>query len=577
MLRFNGSCTAITGATSDLNTGDDMADDTPQRPYRSNLPPTRGPAASIAAPAAAGSDPLAELARLIGQNDPFSEFGNEAGRRPAAANANANAANNVPRQHEAALDWPPQGQSHGQGQGQPQGRAIPRDLPPVPPRTGYGARMPEPAVSPSVDSQAYGAGGFDRPPFGENLYPAGGPQRHDIPGYAPPAPGYPPQAPGYAPQAYGVPGYQSPLGGEFDHPPDAFGADYGQDPYRQNQDPHQDPRFGSFGHEDEDYYDDTPSGGRRIGIIAIAGIFALAVIGTAGAFGYRAIFGSTASSGPPPVIKADTAPIKIVPASTSREDNKLASLRANDNGQGERLVSREEQPVAVTTAKPANIVFPQDAAQGQGQIQNNPAQLGSGIVGGDPKRIHTLVIRPDQVDSASAGGATVDASPMQSMAPQQAAPQPRVTNIAPARSAAPPPRQAVETAPRPTVARAAPEPAGNAPLSLSPTASVSRRAPQRTAAASPPARLAPETAGGGYAVQVTARRNESDAKAAFRSLQSKYPDQLGRRQPMFKRVDLGAKGVYYRAMVGPFGSSAEANEVCSSLKAAGGACIVQKN
>ena len=37
---------------------------------------------SAGASAGSGSDPLAELARLIGQNDPFSEFGRDGARRP---------------------------------------------------------------------------------------------------------------------------------------------------------------------------------------------------------------------------------------------------------------------------------------------------------------------------------------------------------------------------------------------------------------------------------------------------------------------------------------------------------------
>ena len=53
-----------------------------------------------------------------------------------------------------------------------------------------------------------------------------------------------------------------------------------------------------------------------MGVMAIAGVFALALIGTAGAFGYRALFGSSGSPQPPPVIKADTAPSKIVPAAS---------------------------------------------------------------------------------------------------------------------------------------------------------------------------------------------------------------------------------------------------------------------
>ena len=46
---------------------------------------------------------------------------------------------------------------------------------------------------------------------------------------------------------------------------------------------------------------------------------------------------------------------------------------------------------------------------------------------------------------------------------------------------------------------------------------------------------------------------------------------------MIHQVELGAKGIYFRAMVGPFASANEASTLCSSLKAAGGKCIVQRN
>ncbi len=84
-------------------------------------------------------------------------------------------------------------------------------------------------------------------------------------------------------------------------------------------------------------------------------------------------------------------------------------------------------------------------------------------------------------------------------------------------------------------------------------------------------------AGGGYAVQVTSQRSEAEAQSAFRALQAKYPGQLGGHRPIVRRADLGAKGVYYRALVGPFASAEQAAETCSSLKAAGGTCIVQRN
>jgi hypothetical protein len=52
---------------------------------------------------------------------------------------------------------------------------------------------------------------------------------------------------------------------------------------------------------------------------------------------------------------------------------------------------------------------------------------------------------------------------------------------------------------------------------------------------------------------------------------------LGSRSALVKRADLGAKGVYYRAMVGPFGSSEEASRFCGNLKSAGGQCVIQRN
>jgi cell division septation protein DedD len=83
--------------------------------------------------------------------------------------------------------------------------------------------------------------------------------------------------------------------------------------------------------------------------------------------------------------------------------------------------------------------------------------------------------------------------------------------------------------------------------------------------------------GGSYVVQVSSQRNEADAQASYKALQGKFPSVLGSRAPLIKRADLGDKGVYYRAMVGPFGSSEEAAQLCGSLKTAGGQCVVQKN
>ncbi|MEJ2625538.1 MAG: SPOR domain-containing protein, partial [Pseudolabrys sp.] len=166
-----------------------------------------------------------------------------------------------------------------------------------------------------------------------------------------------------------------------------------------------------------------------------------------------------------------------------------------------------------------------------------------------------------------------------------AAPQPAqpLAPAAPAsRQPAPAPRRAVthRATPQPTH-RVASAPPSNAPLSLNPNAPLP--APAATRVARAPTSLAPAgsprpvtSASGGYAVQVSSRHNRADAQAALSRVQNRYASVVGGQQVMIRRVDLAGKGVYYRAMIGPFGSSAEASRLCSQLKAAGGSCFVQK-
>ena len=76
---------------------------------------------------------------------------------------------------------------------------------------------------------------------------------------------------------------------------------------------------------------------------------------------------------------------------------------------------------------------------------------------------------------------------------------------------------------------------------------------------------------------VSSKLSEIDAKTSYRALQDKFPAVLGSRSPMIKRADLGDKGVYYRALIGPFGTADEASQFCGNLKSAGGRCVVQRN
>jgi SPOR domain len=480
-----------------------MANDQFQRPYRGNEPPVRGAAKTP------GSDPLAELARLIGQTDPFGEFGRERATAPQPAG--------TPYTAQAGVD--------------------PRA--PLPSQR-FGDNGYYTARSAPNDQQSDAAQDYNGQSYGRQLY-GGTPSTTDDELYQADREtrGYPPNQADYA---------------------------YEQDAH----------------HFEEEYYDDIPTPRRRLGIMAIVGVLALAVIGTAGAFGYRALFGSSSSSQPPPVIKAETGPNKIVPAMTGKDtqSNKLIIDRLNERVQSEKLVSREEQPLD----KPATVVLSQAAPQ---------STLGSGVIGSEPKKIRTIAIHPDQPVMADA---TPPGAALAVPASAGAAATPATSPSAPAARAAGTviPDAEQDVAPSPPARAAAPvrsaAPASNsgAPLSLNPDAPPAARAPaapSRTASVAAPAPMAPApsaaasgNAGGpGSYVQVSSQRSEAEAQAAFRSLQAKYPNQLGGRQPLIHRVDLGAKGTYYRTMVGPFANASEAGELCSSLKAAGGQCLIQRN
>jgi hypothetical protein len=483
-----------------------MADDQTQRTYRASEPPVRGQAK------APRNDPLAELARLIGQTDPFGEYGRTPGRPTTPP----------PAEYP---DWSDQPARPSYGE-----------------PGGLDARQPA-STQRSYDERFHAGRAAQVEPSTQQLASD-------------------------ASQNYGRQSYGSAPGEDFYQSQDdaryaANQGEYQQDAYEQDA--------AQYG--EEEYYEDAPPSRRRFAVMAIAGVCALAVVGTAGAFGYRALFGSSTANPPPPVIKADAGPTKIVPAAAGKDaqSSKLITERVNERGQSEKLVSREEQPID----KPATVVLSPAVQQ---------SALGSGVVGSEPKKVRTIAIRPDQPGDAMPQGVTAVAAAPPNRSPAQAPraaapaqrpsadnsisePEPSANSVAPARGA-PPVRQ--ET------------PAPNGPLSLSPEGSPARtqeRAqPSQTAAVPPQAAPATSSSpGSGNFVQVSSQRSEGEAQAAYRSLQAKYPNQLNGRELSIQKADLGAKGTYYRAMIGPFASANEASEWCSSLKAAGGQCLVPRN
>lgn len=588
-----------------------MADDNSAR-YRSTDPSGRGPAPATP-PAAPASDPLAELARLIGRNDPFSEYGREA--RPAAQpappapDADARYGGNAAASYGSSLPPPQFG-------GEP---AQPYASEPAPPRYASEPVLPRFGAEPA---QPYGHDAApryaaDHPPrtYDEQSshdnwpgLPAPPVYPSNDPFALPSSPPYLPRtAPHYDHQGYASPPYADPHGRlpTDSYQPEHGGFDaagYPAAPDQQSLDrqgyapplyPHEPEAGGMPAPHDDEFYDDEPRGGRRKGLLTVVAVLGLAVIGTAGAFGYRSLFGGAGSSGPPPVIRASGEPSKVAPppAVADQSASKFSYDRFGDAGKDEQVVRREEKPVDLSKAAPPRTVFP------GAPVANSPSTKPAGTTTtaanppsaiGEPRRVRTVPIRPDQGGDAAAAAPVQQ--PLSSAPPRQA--NAAASGAAPAPDDSPAARAAASRASSRTALRSAPPaaPAANAPLSLSPDASNNALPPPAAQdnfpppprpSAPPPARVASApaaraaAAGGSYLVQVSSQRSEADAENAYRGLQSKYSSVLGGHPHQVRRADLGTKGVYYRTMVGPFASREEAVQVCSSLKQAGGDCVVQ--
>ena len=307
---------------------------------------------------------------------------------------------------------------------------------------------------------------------------------------------------------------------------------------------------------------------RRGGMITVAVVLALAVVGTGGAFAYRTYVGSP-RSGEPPIIKADTSPTKIVPAPADAA-GKVPDRMATGDGT-EKIVPREEAPVDVNanTKSGPRMVFPplnQNA---------NP-----------PSAAQRCAERP-AASRRRQWHACRTTSRARSRPSRFVATRPTAPRLRPRRRAAPR-RRSRQPRAQPPRRRDPGRPRRQLPM-LPPTRRCRcRRRPTRSRAAA--ARPGGDQRAGSRTAPAPPRRRRRISGAGLLAEErgrraGVLPGPAGqvpgacwdRARRVIKRADLGDKGVYYRAMVGPFGSSDEASQLCGSLKTAGGQCVIQRN
>lgn len=459
----------------------------------------------------------------------------------------------------------------------------------------YEPYLPEPDPYPASQGQPYpGHHGLDQHGYAAGGYPA---QQYHQPGaqHQVPQPGYPPYSPmphhggwpeGEQPaRGYGNDGRQPLPHAGYDPLARAPGEAYEQayDPLRTQppayngqvpggypgyQDPY-DPAGGQ-GRHGEDIAEEVEPEGRRgpRAVVIVGALLGAIALGGGLAYGYKTLSGG-ASRDKPPVIRAETRPAKAKPSEPggrqiAHTDKKFLNRLTDE--QGRATTGLPPVPVSIKPAEPE-------------------AQAADDAGEGKPRKVQTLVVGRDGSILTSAP------APRAAPPPVNSVPGMLVEGLSPPaqRSATePPPSRDVSepavTPPQPGPPRAAPRLA-SAPraaepeLRYDPTAATPappraapRRPQTREAVASPPApgaTGAPAKGGSGYVAVLASRKSRMEALQAFADMQQKYSAVLQSRTPDVQEANLGAKGLWYRVVIGPRGSRADANAVCAALKSKG--------
>lgn len=365
-------------------------------------------------------------------------------------------------------------------------------------------------------------------------------------------------------QYYEEDSYDSTHGAQYE-------AEYAEDDYQ--------PEYADEG------YDDAP---RRKSRWLLAGVMAsigVVVLGVASLYGYRVLFGRH-HTGTPPTIRSGDAPNKVVPSASqaSKEvtGQKQIYDRVGSQPGTERVVSREEQPADLAADHKSTRVVTQPVEGSAGPRSGGsvsafaapPAQAAHASVlnppsprinhaAGEPRRVHTVTVRAD---------GTVVPNTRHSVSTRPVAAPLALNPNAHAEARDVATRQPPPTPERAPAAVRSVVPAQTQTPNNSPWAGVRQPAPAPRAQ-----QVSNYVPAGSYVVQVSSQKSEADAQASWQKLQAKYTNVLGNQQVSFKRVDLGDRGTFYRAMVGPFASRDQAYEMCQKLKTAGGECVVQRN
>ncbi len=344
----------------------------------------------------------------------------------------------------------------------------------------------------------------------------------------------------------------------------------------------------------------------RKGLMIAAGLMGVAALGIGAVVGLGGLFGGgpgATSGGEVPVVRAESGPSKVQPANPGGVDipnqNKQIFERAGESKPADtRVVNREEQPMDVQAAarQAARVVLPAPgsdqagapapapqppagmpiapgiaaapqpqpngqgtaptASQTQPQATIQPAQPPAL---GEPRRVRTVSVRPDGTIAPAPGAPEAGHGAPAAPAAAPPAPPPRAAQPSGGAGGAPVVRPPQPPAPTRQQVAAAP---ATQPV---PPAATPPRAPESAAPRS-----------GGVMVQLAAPGSEAEARAIFNTLQRRHSAQLAGETPIIRRAESNGRTVY-RLRIGPYATREEAASKCEAIRADGGQCFLATN
>ena len=488
------------------------------------------------------SDPLAELARLVGQDDPFRNVFRPAPRPEVGGDRHAAYPNATEAGH---VDGPPE--DHWAVEEGYQGQDVAYEADAAHHEAGFEhATAPDAATAAQHD--AYADGAADEGYYAEDLA-----AYHDDAGIA---------------DQHAAPDAAHDTMAAL---PDLWARDDGR---LDGSAPEIDPELN---HEPESRRSVDKATARRP-LAVLAAVLLLTGGGLAATFlakGNASHNMVVSDRGGAPTILAASGPTKVKlddGSATAPEDQDAALL--NRNGKPAvgpvKVVSSEEQPVDL-----AQLPKAPDAADGAQPLPQPSSPFP------EPKKVKTFLVHLDGTtldDAQAAQSRSASAAPAVFSAPADAAaPLPATPRTAAKGSTTPKTMTIASLTADPASADTAPTPArSTARQPASPGAhSVGRTDSGKTDAGRTTEVADASSSPSGFGLQLAASPSEADAEAAFAKLKKKYPDQLGPYTAKIHKSETGDKPVY-RVRVGGL-SQTDAKALCSQLQSSGGSCFVVRN